>query len=334
MSIGLDDLIVGGQLRVGTGLCPPIKEGDIKINGSAHMEGPVVIGDGIKIPLGEAFSEEDAEGDTTPAGLAPANVMLTRCYNADEDSSSADIKRTVHAEGNIIVNGDDGTPWAFNLNGNQEIVGNTQTNSALKITSFSTFGCSILGGARPLDINGGTVWVDAQGEAYFAVGTGGMTMSSRFGQADGKPKPFDIQHPTKGKGHRLRYACIEGPEVGVYHRGRLRRGKEIVLPYYWKDLVHVESITVQLQPVGAHQDIIVKRWDEQKIYLQSNGGLPIDCFYHVYGERKDINPLITEYQGDSWKDYPDPNYNPDKVKYEDQTFTDPAFSGPPNTITM
>ena len=29
MSIGLDDLIVGGQFRVGTGLCPPIKEGDI-----------------------------------------------------------------------------------------------------------------------------------------------------------------------------------------------------------------------------------------------------------------------------------------------------------------
>ena len=28
MATGLDDLIVGGQLRVGTGLCPPIKEGD------------------------------------------------------------------------------------------------------------------------------------------------------------------------------------------------------------------------------------------------------------------------------------------------------------------
>ena len=202
------------------------------------------------------------------------------------------------------------SPWAFNLNGNQEIVGNSQTNSALKITSFSTFGCSILGGARPLDINNGTVWVDAQGEAYFAVGTGGKTMSARFSESDGKPKPFDIQHPTKGKGHRLRYACIEGPEVGVYHRGRLRRGKEISLPYYWKNLVHVESITVQLQPVGAHQDIIVKRWDDEKIYLQSNGGLPIDCFYHVYGERKDINPLITEYEGNECFDYPDPNYKP------------------------
>ena len=34
----MDDCIVGGQLRVGTGLVPAIKEGDEKINGSAHME--------------------------------------------------------------------------------------------------------------------------------------------------------------------------------------------------------------------------------------------------------------------------------------------------------
>ena len=37
MTMGFDDLIVGGQLRVGTVYCAPIKEGDYKINGSAHM---------------------------------------------------------------------------------------------------------------------------------------------------------------------------------------------------------------------------------------------------------------------------------------------------------
>ena len=44
MSYTFDDVTVGGQLRVGTGYVPAIKEGDIKINGSAHMEGPVVLG--------------------------------------------------------------------------------------------------------------------------------------------------------------------------------------------------------------------------------------------------------------------------------------------------
>ena len=130
-----------------------------------------------------------------------------------------------------------------------------------------------------------------------------------------------MEHPSLGKGHRLRYACIEGPEVGVYYRGRLRNKKEITLPNYWKDLVHVESISVQLQPIGAHQDIIVKRWDAEKIYLQSNG-LPIDCFYHVYAERKDVNALITEYEGASWQDYPDSKY-----------YDDPQFKGVVNTKT-
>jgi len=192
---------------------------------------------------------------------------------------------------------------------------------------------TIEGTGNVLDINGVTT-IDASGDAVFAIGTDGDTLSGRFNTADGRPKPFDIQHPTKGEGYRLRYACIEGPEVGVYYRGRCRNKKEIVLPYYWKDLVHTESITVQLQPIGAHQDIIVKRWDAEKIYLQTNGGMPIDCFYHVYGERKDINPLITEYEGDSWKDYPDPNFNPQKVPPAERTFNDPDFSGPPNTITM
>ena len=302
MTMGFDDLIVGGQLRVGTGYCAPIKEGDYKINGSAHMEGPVVVGLGSKIKLGAKRPGDDN------TGAAPANLMITRCYNKDRDCFTPAIKRTLQTEGNVRINGDDGTPWAVNLNGNQEIIGNEQTDHALYVTG------------------GGTVdSVYIKGDLYVtgAVDCGNKgRLAARFAAADASPKPFDMQHPTKGEGNRLRYACIEGPEVGVYFRGRLRRGKEIFLPNYWKGLVHIQSITVQLQPIGAHQDIIIKRWDDQKIYLQSNGGLPIDCFYHVYAERKDCNPLVVEYQGDGWEDYPDKDYK------------DPNFSGPPNIITV
>ena len=156
-------------------------------------------------------------------------------------------------------------------------------------------------------------------------------LASRFAAADASPKPFDLVHPTKGKGHRLRYACIEGPEVGVYYRGRLKNDTEIVLPYYWKDLVHTDSITVQLQPIGAHQDIIVKRWDAEKIYLQAKPGFPINCFYHVYAERKDINPLIVEYAGDTSLDYPDPNFT--TIQESERVFNDPQYAGSRNTIT-
>ena len=132
--------------------------------------------------------------------------------------------------------------------------------------------------------------------------TGAITTSGKVtcgSLSSGLPKSFDIEHPTKGEGWRLAHACIEGPEAGVYYRGRLKNQKIIKLPYYWKDLVDVETITVQLQPIGAHQDIIVKRWDDENIYLQAQGGLPINCFYHVYGERKDIEKLVVEYEVDN-----------------------------------
>ena len=38
-------------------------------------------------------------------------------------------------------------------------------------------------------------------------------LASRFGAADASPKPFDLVHPTKGEGHRLRYACIEAQRL-------------------------------------------------------------------------------------------------------------------------
>ena len=111
-------------------------------------------------------------------------------------------------------------------------------------------------------------------------------------------KLFDIEHPTKGEGYRLAHACLEGPEHGVYYRGRLKNEKVIRLPSYWKDLVNIDTISVQLQPIGAHQDLIVKRWDDEYVYLQAQGALPINCFFHVYAERNDVDKLTVEYEGE------------------------------------
>jgi len=215
----------------------------------------------------------------------------------------------------------DGTlpPMSVKVKGDSVMEGNGRMSNVLKISGPQT------------DL----LYVD--GDAFFtgAVDCGNKgKLASRFSAADGKPKPFDIQHPTKGKGHRLRYACIEGPEVGVYHRGRLKDHERIDLPYYWKDLVAEESITVQLQPIGdRHFHLNVVEFNNEFIIVSEADDKPIDCFYHVYGERKDINPLITEYEGDSWEDYPDPNFDPNKVDSDERVYNDPRFSGPPNTNT-
>ena len=108
-----------------------------------------------------------------------------------------------------------------------------------------------------------------------------------------KTKNFVIDHPTE-KNKKLVYACLEGPENSVYVRGHLRNNNVIELPPVWEGLVDERSITVSLTPVGSHQDIIVKRIGQNKIHLQSKAGFPIDCFYHVFAERKDVPKLITE----------------------------------------
>ena len=90
-------------------------------------------------------------------------------------------------------------------------------------------------------------------------------------------------------------------------RWKLRNKKEILLPGYWEKLVDPTTITVNLTPIGAHQNIIVKRISDNKIYLQSNGGMPINCYYHVFGTRADGERLIAEYEGESPTDYPGNN---------------------------
>ena len=246
---------------------------------------------------GSAYIEGPLQtGDASAFGNIVATQMIARDTNDESDNPS----RSLHVKGNTRLQGDSGTPHALNVSG----------------------GASV-----------DTVYIDGDLYVSGSTDTGNKgRLASRFSTADAKGKTFDIVNPTKKEGHRLRYACIEGPEVGVYYRGRLKNDTEIVLPYYWKDLVHTDSITVQLQPIGAHQDIIVKRWDAEKIYLQAKPGFPINCFYHVYAERKDINPLIVEYQGDSWKDYPDPNYT--TIEESERVFNDPQYAGSRNTITI
>ena len=164
------------------------------------------------------------------------------------------------------------------------------------------------GAAKALSVKGD---IDQDGNIVTTgtINTNGSRINVGFVNGTGASvavKAFDIEHPSKS-GYRLRHICLEGPESAVYYRGRLKNQKKIVLPKYWKDLVDIDSITVQLQSIGVHQDIIVKRWDDENIFLQSQGALPINCFFHVYAERKDVEKLIPEYEGTSIDDYPGDN---------------------------
>ena len=200
-------------------------------------------------------------------------------------------------------------------------------NTRLRGDNQSDYGLEVSGGKS---VNSVYIHGDLYVSGSIDGGNKGR-LASRFGTADSlPPKSFDIKHPTKGDGWRLRHVSLEGPESAVFYRGRLTGSNTIELPYYWKDLVHEDSITVSIQPIGSTQKIIVMEFNNEKVVLSGN----TDCFFHVFGERKDVNPLLTEYEGNDRYDYPDPNFNENsEIPVEDRNYTDPDYSFPRNTIT-
>jgi hypothetical protein len=93
---------------------------------------------------------------------------------------------------------------------------------------------------------------------------------------------------------KLRYGSLEGPENGVYVRGRLT-SNTIELPEYWTGLVDEDTITVNLTPIGKHQDLYVENISDNKITV---GGENTNCFYTVFAERKDVEKLEVEFDNE------------------------------------
>ena len=238
--------------------------------GTAVLNGPVYVGKTGASPNYEAVlnitsnSAEQLPGDQQPA-----------C------SASLAMK----SDGNVVIDGDNKTIQALLVNGDVTINGNTtqtgNTDQTGDITASGTIKAATLIGAHT--------------SGSISGGVGGKSAGA---------KAFDIPHPSK-EGHRLRHICLEGPETAVYHRGRLKESNVINLPDYWKDLVHEDSITVQLQPIGSNQNLVIQEFNNEFIVIaedSTNTDLitdlsTIDCFYHVYGERKDVDKLEVEYEG-------------------------------------
>ena len=106
----------------------------------------------------------------------------------------------------------------------------------------------------------------------------------------GTTKLFDIPHPTKDD-MRLRHGCLEGPELGVYARGKTSEGI-IPLPDYWSGLVDEKSITVHLTPTSIDQTLTVGAI--QGLTIQVQGAWRMPYYYMVMAERKDVPKLEVE----------------------------------------
>jgi len=168
--------------------------------------------------------------------------------------------------------------------------------------------------------------ITAAGQVSGATGnfTGSVTASTLnatsaviptiTGTASGnKVLPFDIPH-VKQKGKRIRHIIAEGPEAGIYVRGRLKGSNIIELPEYWDGLVDPETITVTLTQIGSSQDLIVNNVTDLIIEIKSGTGVDIHCYYEVWAARW-LNPmnhdekLVVVYDGETPDSYPGGNEN-------------------------
>jgi len=118
----------------------------------------------------------------------------------------------------------------------------------------------------------------------------GSTTLTVGGHIAATTKSFLINHPLK-EGSKLQYACLEGPENGVYYRGKLDCNR-IDLPEYWCNLVNEDSITVHLTPSKFYfiQPYVIKANNKYVELSKKFCGS-----YIVYAERKDVPKLEVEY---------------------------------------
>lgn len=103
------------------------------------------------------------------------------------------------------------------------------------------------------------------------------------GTLDAATKNFRIQHPTM-EGYYLIHSSLEGPERGIYYRGKLKTNNVIHLPDYWEDLTDETDISVQLTPIGNACQHFVKSVSKKEIEVGCDCGKP-HCYYIVHAQR-------------------------------------------------
>lgn len=291
--IGCDKIVIGTS-------DPTFFPMDATPNGTAVVNGPLVCG----LPFGAS----------PVGGLVPRATVMIGPPIAGGLSSLLGGKPPLATPNSMEVNGlslfvgvrqNVGLNLKFGLtqtNGLKADVG-THTHAGVKSQTGASISTGFKIGIERIIGVGGVTGVGQ------VLGIGGVVDGS--GNVLSAKKNFDIPHPTK-QGWRLAHSCVEGPEAAVYVRGKTQE-KTIQLPEYWTGLVDESSITVSLTPIGKYQELYVKTVTDNKIEIGCDQET-CEYYYHVWGERKDTEKLIPEYEG-SIEDYPGDNSQRSIVGY-------------------
>lgn len=255
--------------RVGIGTVTPSQaldvNGNVDTNGTYNINGNVF----AQISSGDFIVADAGLISNNAAGYTILRAGGTQRIYIDAFASTIDITGSLNV----------GSGTDINLVGG----GNLETNGGNVNTS---------GGA--VNTNGGNV----------ELGTGALngTIPGSAVNVDtvtATVKNFVIDHPTPEKeGYKLRHSSLEGPEIGVYFRGK-STSNIIDLPDYWVDLVEEESITVNLTPFGSPCQHYIEDIRDNQVIIGCACGTP-NYHFTVYGERKDVEKLVVEYKEEKY----------------------------------
>ena len=256
---------------------------------------------GITATGGGTFTGGTVNGSTIfTNGLSANTISATTYQNLPLDITITGGTYSASASTIIFRNNTGGT---FNVTGITATGGGTFTGGTVTGSTIFTNGLSAntfssstintpISNTQVVYSNNGTLTGSTN-----LTWTNSATTLTINGTLEATSKSFSIPHPTK-EGKKLVYGSLEGPENGIYHRGKLYNEDTIILPEYWYKLVDKDTVTVQLTSIGKHQNLFVKEVFEDKVIVGIEGGLftnkTINCYYVVYGERKDINKLEVE----------------------------------------
>jgi len=313
----IPDLELGKRLTVGANPIPVtcFGFGPTEIRGTAAIQGPLLVGASQSFPIPNAPEASvmiarttNPEAPAVPSILkvtsrafppTPIDVMIGDVTGPVGISVNSLIINILNASVINITSPITNGNGAFNWVGAKNLVGvSAEAGALVEVGAQAQSAQESRSGAKV--INGSTVINGAlvvNGATYI---NGFLAFRSSI---VGTTKKFDIPHPTKPN-HRLAHACIEGPEAGVYYRGKLKNSNVIEFPEYWRGLVDAETITVNLTPHGCYQELFVKtiEWGDRIIVMNNSSG-PIDCSYTIFGKRKDVPDLVVEYEGNEIIDH-------------------------------
>lgn len=220
---------IGGLLRVEAG-------GSVEIVGSLEIDGTTIVTGTFRV---EGPWEITGNGTITGATSITGNVTATGTWTQNGEwvfNGDGQINGTAHITGDVTLDSD------LSVGSGRILVG------SLLLDRLGGWGGRIRALSTLLLEAGVNLLVDASVSRFTGNVRidGSMTATSKF---------FAIPHPIK-VGKRLLHGSLEGPEHGVFYRGRVtfdETGESaFTLPDYFNALVLADDApTVMATPVGA-----------------------------------------------------------------------------------